>query len=348
MEVIPGNPHRRAAWLRGAAFDSTLILGGLGLALLSGAAIVYEPSWLYPILVVDLWVLGYHHVISTFTRLCFDKASYAERKWMILHLVPIIAAITVLLAWLVGIWIIVSIYFYWQWWHYTQQSWGISRAYRRADPESLYEDGWPDRAIFYSIPIYGIILRSSEGHTSFIGIELWTFPVGEPVATVAAYASAALLTVWIARRLIAAARGRFAAAHTLYMLTHFTIFGVGYVLTRDITLGWLMINIWHNFQYILYVWMFNNKRFGQGLDPGARFLSYISQPGRMWLYMLTCIAITGAVYWGMLRPLDWLLFAGLSATIVLYQIVNFHHYIVDALIWRSRARQALGTPAVAG
>ena len=31
-----------------------------------------------------------------------------------------------------------------------------------------------------------------------------------------------------------------------------------------------------------------------------------------------------------------LLFAGVSATLVLYQIVNFHHYIVDALIWKTR------------
>ena len=40
-------------------------------------------------------------------------------------------------------------------------------------------------------------------------------------------------------------------------------------------------------------------------------------------------------------------FAGLSATIVLYQIVNFHHYIVDALIWKTRGHGASGTAAPA-
>ena len=167
MDALRGG-YLRVAWLRSAGFDATPIFGGLSLALLSGGAILYEPSWLYPILVVDLWVLGYHHVISTFTRLCFDKASYSERRWMIVHLVPVIAASTILLAWAVGIWAIVTIYFYWQWWHYTRQSWGISRAYRRADPGARYEDGWLDQAIFYAMPVYGILLRSSQDHAHFI------------------------------------------------------------------------------------------------------------------------------------------------------------------------------------
>ena len=54
------------------------------------------------------------------------------------------------------------------------------------------------------------------------------------------------------------------------------------------------------------------------------------------LYMLTHIAIAAALYGGLLRAIDWLFFASVSATIVLYQIVNFHHYIVDALIWKTR------------
>ena len=53
------------------------------------------------------------------------------------------------------------------------------------------------------------------------------------------------------------------------------------------------------------------------------------------------------VYAGVLRAIDWLFFAGISATIVLYQIVNFHHYIVDALIWKSRKPAASRTPALA-
>ena len=307
--------------------------------------IILEPAWFYPILVVDLWVLGYHHVVATFTRICFDRVSFQERRWMMIYLIPAVAAGTILLAWQVGMWSIVTLYFYWQWWHYTRQSWGISRAYRRADREAVYEDGWLDLGIFYAMPVYGILLRSSEGHSDFIGMELWSFPVPAAVADVAGYVTATLICVWAARRIIALYQGRLAAAHTLYMLTHFVIFWVGYVWIPDITLGWLMINIWHNFQYLTFVWMFNSKRFATGIDQRARLLSYISQPNRLWLYLVTCLAVTGALYWGVLRSIDWLFFAGLSATLVLYQIVNFHHYIVDALLWRSPRRPPRLAPA---
>ena len=154
--------------------------------------------------------------------------------------------------------------------------------------------------------------------------------------------------LWTARRLVAALQGRLATAHTLYMLTHIVIFGIAYVWTSDITFGWLMIDIWHNAQYILFVWLFNNRRFANGVDAQARFLSYISQSGRMWLYLLVCLGVTGVVYLGVLRAVDWLLLASLSATIVLYQIVNFHHYIVDALIWRSGRHAAGPAPSMAG
>ena len=73
-----------------------------------------------------------------------------------------------------------------------------------------------------------------------------------------------------------------------------------------------MIAIWHNSQYILFVWMQNRRRFEKGIDPQARFLSYISQPRRIWLYLLTCTAIAAAVYGVVLQAIDWLFFAGVS------------------------------------
>lgn len=336
MSVSSPIAYRNLSWMRSPEFDTTFIFGILALSIVTGLVITIEPSLFYPILVIDLWFLGYHHVVSTFTRLCFDKKSFQENKFLVVGLGPIVAAGTLFVAWTVGIWSIVTIYFYWQWWHYGRQSWGMSRIYRSKDKDALYEDGWLDQAVFYAVPVWGVLSRSAEGHETFIGLPIWQIPVPQLVADVASYAALALLAYWVVRRVAAAARGRLAIVHTMYMLTHFTIFGAAYLATPDITLGWLMINIWHNAQYILFVWMFNTRRFKDGVDPDAKFLSYISQPGRIWLYMLTFVAITGVVYWGVLRTIDWLFFAGLSATLVLYQIVNFHHYIVDSLIWKVR------------
>lgn len=330
-------------WIRNGQFDLVFIIGLFALACATGMVIIAEPALFYPILVIDLWVLGYHHVISTYTRLCFDKESFAEHKPLILLLLPAVVIGTLSAVWVFGLWVLVTVYFYWQWFHYVRQSWGISRAYRGKDRDAGYEDGWLDQAIFWSIPVFGIIWRSAEQQPTFIGMELWSVPVPEPIAIASGFIALALLAYWTVNRLRLASEGRLAIVHTLYMLTHFGIFFTAYIAIPDITLGWLMINIWHNAQYILFVWMFNNKRFASGVDPDAKFLSYISQNGRIWLYMAVCIAITGVIYWGVLRTLDQLLFAGLSATIVLYQIVNFHHYIVDSKIWKLRKPKITAT-----
>jgi hypothetical protein len=337
MSVITSDVARTHwAWLRNPAFDISFIFGIPAVAIFTGLIIVWQPSLFVPILIFDLWFLGYHHVIATYTRLCFDRKSFAEHWPLMVVFLPAVAIGTLAVAYFVGLWVIVSIYFYWQWFHYTRQSWGISRAYRGKERSALYEDGWLDQAIFYSLPILGILYRSHQDPGLFIGLDLKVIPVPAMVVNVAAAVTVALIGLWVLRRLQAWREGRLAAVHTLYMLTHFTIFLVAYLLIDDVTYGWLTINIWHNAQYILFVWMFNTRRFKDGIDPEARFLSYISQPGRLWLYLGTCVVITGAVYFIALGALDAMFFAGLSATIVLYQIVNFHHYVVDANIWKVR------------
>jgi hypothetical protein len=312
---------------------------------ITAATIIAKPALFYPILIVDLWLLGYHHVISTYTRLCFDKKSFAENRQLVLVAFPAILGLTAIVAWVAGLWVVISVYFYWQWWHYTRQSWGISRAYRGKDSNALYESGWVDQAVFYSLPILGILTRSNQDPGLFLSMELRVIPVPDLVVEAATVAAILLVAYWLARRVQSWFQGRLALAHTLFMTTHFLIFAVGYLLIEDITYGWLAINIWHNAQYIMFVWLFNTRRFRNGIDSSARFLSYISQPERKLLYFGACIAITGIIYFTVLGTLDALLFAGLSGTLVLYQAVNFHHYIVDSYIWKIRKqpiRETLG------
>lgn len=332
-------------WLRSRTFDLGFILGLPALSLFNVGFILLYPELFWYVLAVDLWVLGYHHVISTYTRLCFDKESFQKSRFLIFGLLPMVAIGTVAIAAVFGLWTIVTVYFYWQWWHYTRQSWGISRAYRGKDRGAMYEDGWIDQAIFYAWPVLGVLYRSYQDPGSFIGLPLAVVPVAGPVVQVAAAATVVLTLYWVFRRVEAWRAGRLALTHTLYMLTHFMVFGVFYLAVEDITYGWLGINIWHNAQYILFVWLYNTRRFKDGVDPNARLLSYISQPGRLWLYLLTCVAITGVVYAGVFGVLEATLLTGLAGTIVFYQIVNFHHYVVDSMIWKQRQapiRKTLG------
>ena len=149
------------------------------------------------------------------------------------------------------------------------------------------------------------------------------------VAAVAAMAWWALshVTAWRNRQL--------PVAYTLYQVSHFAVFLVGYVWIRNIDVGWLVLNIWHNAQYIAFVWLYNNNRYSAGIDPGARFLSTLSQKRNVGLYLGLCLLISTLSY----AAVDSLVTAVVTPVIV-FQAVNFHHYIVDGLIWKRRRRAA--------
>ena len=80
--AIATSPDTTApGWLRSRSFDLTFIVGVAALAIASGWLVVNDPRLFAPILLLDLWLLGYHHVIATYTRLCFDRASFKRTSF---------------------------------------------------------------------------------------------------------------------------------------------------------------------------------------------------------------------------------------------------------------------------
>ena len=124
MNAVTGN-----GLLRSSTFDAFFILGIPLIAIASGLIVTYDNDLFLPVLAADLWILGYHHVVATYTRLAFDRQSFAENRALIVYLFPAVALSVVLLAAYGGPWVVTTTYLYWQWWHYTRQSEGISKAY---------------------------------------------------------------------------------------------------------------------------------------------------------------------------------------------------------------------------
>jgi hypothetical protein len=135
--------------------------------------------------------------------------------------------------------------------------------------------------------------------------------------------------------------GSLPVAHTIYVLTHLTIFGVGYLAIDHINHGWLVLNVWHNCQYILTVWMFNQNRFKSGVDSKHRFLSYLSQRNNFPIYLGVCVLLSTVIYSALLYSLEWITLVtatSLPLVAVAFQAINFHHYLVDAVIWKVRRK----------
>jgi hypothetical protein len=335
------------AWLRSPRFDLGLILGVAALALTAGLTAASSPRWLELIVTLDLWLLGYHHVVSTFTRLSFDRHSVRQHRFLLFGLPPLVLAAVMALVLGVGAWLVVTIYFYWQWFHYARQSYGISRAFQHAAGSRLSEPGWLTAAVIYLPAVWGILSRSAQNTQSFLGLPLHLIPVPDWVVSVAGVAAVAAVGAWLWIRLTSAKRTPMPLAHTLYVLSHVVIFYVGYVVIEDLTAGWLVANVWHNAQYILFVWLFNNRRFDGRSDVQARFLSLISQRRNFFLYLGVCLSISSLVYVAIASALPHLPMPALAAAAIVYQTINFHHYIVDAIVWRRRKPPAGGVAAVA-
>ncbi|NNC74694.1 MAG: hypothetical protein HKN93_04200 [Acidimicrobiia bacterium] len=330
----PGGVPTSSQWLMNRPVD-LFFIGGIGLVgLLAATAVSLRPAIFGLILFCDVWLLGYHHVISTYTRLLFDADSRRDNLGL-LTWVPVLVVVSVAaIGYGVGLWLLTSIYFYWQWWHYARQSWGVSRVYdRKAQRETPVEDPRLLQLAFYGVPLWGLLWRSSQQHDEFIGVEFRSLAVPAVVAhAVGAVACAGL--AWIVyHRFVAWRAGRLPVAQTLYLASHFAMFVLGYLATSDISVGWLAMNIWHNAQYIGFVWYYNNRRFNDGVDPHAKLLSRLSQTRMLPAYMGACLIGATAVY----VALDATI-AVVVPAIIVYQAINFHHYIVDSVIWKVRKK----------
>jgi hypothetical protein len=337
-----GGTSRVQAYIRNASFDATLLVVPVAAGLTAAAMVVMRPLLFPFLLVADLWLLGYHHVVATYTRLAFDRDTFARNRFLALDSLLLIVAVTVALAVWAGTWVIPTAFLYLQWFHYMRQSYGISRMYFRTTPAGRAGQArdWATDAVIYAVPIYGIAHRSSTLGDRFLELPIVPLPVPGALVTALGVLAALAVAGWAIQTARRIRQGEADDRYVGFVLSHIAIFATAYVLVDDADTGWLAINVWHNLQYVMVVWMANARRYAAGVDPRARLLSTISQPRRVVAYFATCIAISTIVYAGLSQATAWLVGGGIGAAAALYMGINFNHYVVDAVIWRRRRTAA--------
>lgn len=345
--------------LRNKTFDLVFVAGipilAIAAGLISHISFAYQDYVFHLFIVVltlDLWVLGYHHVIATFTRLTFDKPSVREHRFLIFGL-PLLIMAGVSGGMLTGgAMLLTTVYIHWQFYHYTRQSWGILRAYERKAQSPVDRFAGFNQFAFYAIPAGFFLVMSGKSTGYFLGSPLFTVPVSQSLSNAILVVCGILFVLWLANSIIRLQKGHISLIGFAYELSHYLIFFVGYVLIQNFNYGWLTINAWHNAQYLLFVWLFNTSRYHNKPDPERPFISYISQSQRVAIYFLITLLITTLVYLtlnrfitGVLTPLlenfDFIQpgHASLFALMLVYQTINFHHYIVDSVIWKMRSKK---------
>lgn len=333
----------RTGQLHSWRFDGFFVLGIAAVALATAVVLGMRPDLFGILLLLDLWALGYHHVIATFTRFAGDPANAARNRFLIFVLPLIVAGANVGLWSIGGVGLITGIYFYWLVFHYARQCWGISSAYGRKAARDPDEPAWLVQGVIYLMPLWGLAHRSAEHPTKFLGADVLTIPVSPVLSGAIGVVAVATLFLWAGYRVRAALRGQLAGWQTLFLATHAAIFAVGYVWMPDINHGWLVVNIWHNAQYLAFVWLANQDRYrAEGANPTS-LMARLSQPGAAPLYVLLCLSTAIIAYAALIQLSPALILVGLPV-LLLYQTINFHHYIVDAVVWRRR-RPAHPLPA---
>jgi len=119
-------------------------------------------------------------------------------------------------------------------------------------------------------------------------------------------------------------------------------------LIEDITHGWIVLNIWHNAQYILFVWMYNNKRFKNKIDQKHTFLSTLCLNHNQWLYYCTCLTISSFFYFYAIKIIKIFSIQTFTWNLLIFQTINFHHYIVDGIIWKIKKKPIQMTLGIKG
>jgi hypothetical protein len=333
-----GESEAASGWLRSPPFDLGLIVGVLALALLLGGVAAARPEVFAWVIVFDFWLLAYPHVASTYTRVAFDVRAH---RFLLFGLPPIVLVATGAVAWLGGVVALNTIYFYWQTHHYTKQSYGIARAYQRSAGALAGAGGGRDvlaDAVVLAFPLWGVLHRARQRPPEFYGSPIWSPPVPRVLVAAAATLALGALAAWTWRELHASAQSEARTGPVLFVLSHVVITVVSYVAIPDVTRGWLFLNLWHNAQYILFVWAANARRFQGGVDPARPLLSWLSQPRHVVGYAAVCLGLSTVFYLALGQALPRIRWHVLPLVMVVHLTVNFHHYLVDAVIWRTRPR----------
>ena len=330
------------AWLHAPAFDLLFIVGIAALACVMSGLTVLRPDLFLTMLTVHTLLFGYEHLVATYTRLFARREDRSRFRRVTLYVPPLVLLLLFAIGQAYGLVGLYAVYFVGQWHHTVRQSWGLSQQYRQRAGGMPWDAVRLSEVTLWSVPVWGLLHRCAQRPTEFLYQPFWLPSVPSLFAHIAGVASGILWLYWVYTRVQAFRRGQLAVGHTLYMLSHLLVYLAGYLWIDELCSGWLLVNVWHNVQYIVFVWLYNRRRFAAGIDAEARTLSWLSQPGalRILLYAAASVALALPIYYGLPQlgmRLDALLKqVAVPTGITIGLSLTFHHYIVDAVVWKRR------------
>lgn len=331
-QAVPANPRVAVA-----RQEHWLIFSNLFVALAAGAMASWSAPMMLAVLYVDIWLLANPHIVATYVRIK-ALSSHARIYWFLVAVAPILVAVgltVVALAYeAAGLF---ALYFALQAFHVSRQSHGIARRYDHRPHAPRH--GLPCFLI-YLFPVWGYLHRSAQAPDSFLGYPIWLPPVAQELAHATGIAAGIAALSWCVCLVYRRAARKESRVVDGFILSHLLVSWVGYVWINDITIGWLVVNVWHNIQYLIFVY--------RQRPSDAAAMRHEVEPIRGWEgrvkwarapmaavpFFLACSVVGAAFYTGAGIVGESLLWLGLPTVLIAHFILNFHHYLADSMVWK--------------
>lgn len=285
------------------------------------------------------------HLVSTWTRVYLDRREWQSHRVATLAVPVGIFATVLFMTWKLGFLgsqIINSTILYWATWHFVAQNWGILRIYQRKSGESPTSLGLKlERPFLLLVVLFCLTHRLYTGPRVLFGVEVLYPPLPYPLVmgllAPIAVVGLTLLAVRIRDRHAPHARSAWLRLAFLgcAVLGFFVPFQL---ITSDDTSAFAAAACWHGFQYLGIVRHYHRTHWKKGVDPEAKVISWLSQPGwsRGFLYWALLMAMAGTIYvvaFGLSLATSWHFYTWAG---VLWVSLTLSHYWIDGVIWKLR------------
>jgi hypothetical protein len=292
--------------------------------MLTAAILLARPLTFAQVLAIDAAALGFGHVVATYLQLSVMPLTSRQRRILAGYGLPFTLLVVLAAFATLPLHLVTTAYVLWSVAHTCRQAYGIDRLYRRVTGEVI------TGSATYSalLGVAGLLFLASLANGWYLSLPVFDVPVIadghlRAAGTIAWLGAAAAM--WTQPLTGVAARFRW---------SQLAVFGVGYALMPNLPFAWIVVNVWHNCQYLVIVRNAMAKAARAAEPPKAAALAL---PMRGLLVIGLCLGLGVVAYQliAVMMLMTW--WTALGPAFAIYIAVNVHHYVVDGLIWKRRS-----------
>jgi hypothetical protein len=294
---------------------NSLILSWV-LILLSFGLLKNDSSIFSIIFLIDIWLLSHPHALITF----FKTKTYLKfNKKMLITIFLITISCLSIVAYEKGSVGLYFIYFFWQWFHYFRQNYGISFSQlpKISPARSKFEYG-----MSHLMPLLAMLTLFSKGPLDFLGHYIHFFEM-DSLNTTLHFLFILSGVVWLSVNIPFLLKNKNVKEYFISTGSSFLLYYFAYIYVDQFIYGWLGLTIYHNIQYLFFIF------------KDRDFIVEIFNKSRGVVFYFTITVVSMAFYGVVFLGTDLISLRFIPFALVTVFSLNIVHYIVDSFIWKS-------------